>query len=295
MMYGKEICGGTYDTDLLKLERIHINGMRLTTGATARSNIAMLYADTGFNDIKTICNIAMLTMMHKIKHHNSPVYLQRLLPSTVQQVAPYNLRNKDDFDVPHHCTESYKRSFICASSYLWNTLPLETRNMQSLITFKDKIRRAKWANQILLYWTTLARGSSCSYLNRLQSTKRRLHLNLHVAADSKCECGAVREDAEHFFLHCPLYNDKRTEMCATISDVSKFDISALLHGDKTLNIDKIILYLVQSTNTLKTQKEPFLTVLLLLAKRLYIVSCILCLIGNKICLNQLTKIPWEKN
>ena len=80
MLYG----GGTYDSDLCKLEKIHVEGMRLITGATARSNIAKLYEDTSFCPFKTRCENAMLKMMYKIKNDLAPSYLKDLLPQKIR-------------------------------------------------------------------------------------------------------------------------------------------------------------------------------------------------------------------
>ena len=48
MYYAVEEWGGSYDSHLLKLEQIVVDGMRLVTGATARSNIVRLYDDTNW-------------------------------------------------------------------------------------------------------------------------------------------------------------------------------------------------------------------------------------------------------
>ncbi len=40
------IWGGTYNTDRNKLEKIQIDALRLITGATASSNISLLYNET---------------------------------------------------------------------------------------------------------------------------------------------------------------------------------------------------------------------------------------------------------
>jgi hypothetical protein len=64
MEYANVVWGGTYESDMLKLERIHIDGMRLVTGATARSNIANLYNETCWQSITEGCNNAMLVMMY---------------------------------------------------------------------------------------------------------------------------------------------------------------------------------------------------------------------------------------
>ena len=40
MYYGVEVWGGSFDSHLLKLEQLIVDGMRLITGATSRSNIS---------------------------------------------------------------------------------------------------------------------------------------------------------------------------------------------------------------------------------------------------------------
>ena len=46
MIYEVEVWGGSFDSHLLKLEQKIVDGMRLVTGATARSNYANLYKET---------------------------------------------------------------------------------------------------------------------------------------------------------------------------------------------------------------------------------------------------------
>ena len=43
MFYGIEVWGGFYQTHLNKLEQVIIDGLRIVTGATARSNVENLY------------------------------------------------------------------------------------------------------------------------------------------------------------------------------------------------------------------------------------------------------------
>ena len=46
MEYCIAVWGGTYDSNILKLERLNVEAQRLITDATARSNISNLYAET---------------------------------------------------------------------------------------------------------------------------------------------------------------------------------------------------------------------------------------------------------
>ena len=54
MEYASVVWGGTYDSDLCKLDQVQVEAMRLITGATARSSIKALYEETGW---PTLANV----------------------------------------------------------------------------------------------------------------------------------------------------------------------------------------------------------------------------------------------
>ena len=159
MEYAIIVWGGTFDSDLVKLEKIHVEGMRLITGATARSNIANLYNETGFIDIKTKCNNAMLIMLYKVKHNKCPPYLTHLLPHENQEIHAYNLRNKVDIIKPSTRLECFKRSFFPHSINLWNNLPLNVHSSTTIeIIWKTSETNLKCSS------------ASCQNAVRLQQT-----------------------------------------------------------------------------------------------------------------------------
>ena len=110
--YGNVIWGGTFDSDICKLERVHIEAMRLITGATAKSSISRLYVETGFQDIKTRCENAILLMFFKIKGGNCPSYLSGLLPPNVGETTYYTLRNRDNTKTLYTRLELFCKSFF---------------------------------------------------------------------------------------------------------------------------------------------------------------------------------------
>ena len=236
MEYANLVWGGTFDSDISKLEKIHVEGMRLVTGATARSNIANLYDETGFMDIKTKCNNAMLIMMHKIKHNKCPPYLLNLLPPDNQDIHTYNLRNKNDIIKPSTRLESFKRSFFPHAINLWNNLPLNVRSSPTIDSFKKCI---KWDQNelIMLYyygerWTAVHHSRmrlGCSKLNY------DLCYNLHVIDHSNCSCGAPVEDAHHFLFVCPNYNEIHTVLCNAVLPLCPFTQDTVLFGNNLLS------------------------------------------------------------
>lgn len=238
MQYASAVWGGTYDSDILKLERVHVEGMRLITGATARSNIANLYRETEFKDIRNLCNDTMLSLMYKIKHQSCPPNLTSLLPPETQEVSHYDLRNKNNITIPLNRLECYKRSFFPHVVSLWNKLPLTSRNLPSYDCFKRHLKPQKSELNTLYYygqrWPAVHHARmriGCSKLNY------DLCFNLHVINHSTCRCGATSEDANHFLLVCPLYDEQRVIMRASVQQVTTFDLATLLHGDPALSLD----------------------------------------------------------
>jgi hypothetical protein len=238
MEYASVVWGGSYDSDLLKLERIHVDGMRLVTGATARSNIAKLYNDVGWQSIKQRCDQAMLVMLYKIKNDQAPSYLYELLPPEFHEYVEYNLRNSQNIVLPFTRLESFRRSFFPSSVRLWNGLSVETRSCLTLAIFKMALRQDVDDANILYYygkrWASVHHARiriGCSKLNA------DLCLNLHVIDSANCLCGSTLEDAKHFFFHCPNYNNIRQDLFNDILQFSEVTLSILLHGNPDINVD----------------------------------------------------------
>jgi hypothetical protein len=141
MEYAIVVWGGSYATDILKLERIHVNGMRLVTGATAKSNIAKLYTDTSWPSMMVRRDNAMLIMLFKIKHQLAPSYLHELLPPENHELIGYNLRNNKNVVVPHTRLETFKRSFFPFSIRLWNSLSITVRTVATVSQFKHAVKQ----------------------------------------------------------------------------------------------------------------------------------------------------------
>ena len=79
-------------------------------------------------------------MMHSIVNNTAPEYLTSCFVRCCD-LTSYNLReNEYKVAVPQPCTEFYKRSLSYSGSVLWNSLPLEVRQLTSPSIFKGKLR-----------------------------------------------------------------------------------------------------------------------------------------------------------
>ena len=236
MEYAIVVWGGTYDSDILKLEKIHIDAMRLVTGATAKSNIASLYKDTGWSAFNQRKETSILVMFYKIKNGQAPEYLQNLLPPDNQDKSTYNLRNKQDLSIPFARLETYKRSFFPNAIRLWNSLPICVRSCQSIMEFKTALQQKPDDITVLYYygqrWAQIHHArlrTGCSKLNA------DLCYNLHVRNDPTCTCGHPCENASHFLFNCPNYAQIRNNMIQKISAITTVSLDIFLYGNRHLS------------------------------------------------------------
>ena len=83
------------------------------------------------------------TLMYKIANHSSPTYLNELF-TNVNQVHDYNLRDSNvNLKIPNPKTEYLKRSLTYSGAVLWNSLPSEIKEADSVNIFKNFIKHHK--------------------------------------------------------------------------------------------------------------------------------------------------------
>ena len=233
--YGDILWAGTYDSDLCKIDAIQVEAMRIVVGATARSNINLLYEETGWPTLSERRLFHVQKLMYKMVNNLAPNYLSDLLPDTVGQHVDYGLRNENSIRAPFTRTESYRRSFIPFGISTWNNLPAEIKRAPSLEAFVGATKPKRQARKLYeagsrltaLYQARTRLG--CSALNA------HLCLNLHVIQNPSCKCGYELEDPMHFYLQCPLYINERNKMNTVISNLTVVSLDHILYGDPELD------------------------------------------------------------
>ena len=239
MEYAIQVWGGTYDSDINKLEQIHVDGMRLVTGATARSNIANLYKETAWQSFRERRDNQMLVMLYKVKNRHVPDYLIELLPPENHEQVQYNLRNNHNIALPYSRLESFRRSFIPYAINLWNSLNGDVRIALSITEFKNALKKDCDEACILYYygkrWASVHHARmrlGCSKL------KADLFYKLHVEDSPTCSCGYASEDAEHFFFHCPNFADARAILIDKISAITMPTLKTILYCNSALLLNQ---------------------------------------------------------
>ena len=233
MEYANVVWGGSYDCDIAKLEAIHIDAMRLISGATARSHIENLYMEFNWLTIQERINIASLTIMYKIINGYSPTYLSNLIEHDENRF--YNFRQQRALRMPFCRLEVFKKSFFPRTINLWNDLPNHLQSVTSLEEFKRKFKPEQ--TELLLLYYYGERWPSVHHARmRLKCSKLNDDLcnQLHVIDYANCTCGAAVENAQHYLLDCPNYIAERLDLANGVSN-NNMTLQTLLFGNSNLS------------------------------------------------------------
>ena len=213
-----------------ELEAIQTEAARIVTGATKLCNIQGLMADLKWD------TLASRRKKHRLVQMNNgmtPDFLTSLIPPLSQ--VRYPLRNSDNIPLPVCRTQSYASSFLPATIRDWNSLPISTRQSESVPSFKYKLRTHS-AKPSLLYNVGSRRNQIMHCRLRLGCSSLNHDLHRKNIIDSPlCTCNAI-ENASHFLMICPLYSAQRQRCFSHIP--CALTLQNLLFGDEHLTFDQ---------------------------------------------------------
>ena len=165
----------------------------------------------------------------------SPSYLSSLVPSSVNNISAYNLRNSNDIQTIFSRTTQYFNSFLPSVIREWNDLSLDIKVSASVSSFK---RRLKERNRIVPKFYYVGNRKLQILHTRLRTKCSSLNHDLflkHITESPLCRCGAV-ETTEHFLIACHLYDNQRTDLINVVSQQSTVTFQILLYGSNLLSL-----------------------------------------------------------
>jgi hypothetical protein len=258
--YGDILFAGTYDSDLCKLDRLQVDAMRVVTGATEKSNIALLYEDLDWISLEQRRNHHCLALLYKVLNGQAPRYLYDLLPQRPQRQGGRNLRSNENelLPVPFTRTETFRSSFVPFCIRLWNKLDKKLRDSPTLDSFKSALKGQKTERNKLYYFGKRLPAIHHARL-RIGCSKLNAHLclNLHVVPSPQCQCGSPLEDPTHFFFSCPALHAQRQSLLRSVALVSNnINLNTLLKGDPDISFEDNKL-LFEAVHTFITDSHRF--------------------------------------
>lgn len=202
-----------------KLESIQYDAARTCLGALSTTSRTNLLNETGWDTLAVRRQVHKTTFFYKIINNLVPTYLQRLCPPTVAQMTRYNLRNRNNQILIPARTTRYRESFLPSTTSLWNSLPLELRNTETLEGFKRKmIAYFSTATPPPSWYSTGYRYPNILHTRlRLDNTGLNSHLFKYGRSDiCACACGHNSETMKHYLLECPNYATPRDTLLVAI-------------------------------------------------------------------------------
>ena len=177
-----------------------------------------------------------LIIAYKINNEITQEYLNNVFSETVGLSTPFNLRNRNDYNVLNTRTELFRNSYIPSCIILWNNLPEHIRNSDTLTSFKSQLTNHCFKpSKITCFYTTGSRLLSVLH-SRLRNNCSNLNDDLfsnHLRPNAICEnCGHEREDAEHYFMQCPSYTNERLLLFRATRHLHPLSVDTLLRGGK---------------------------------------------------------------
>jgi hypothetical protein len=214
------------------LEKVQMNAARIVTGATAKSSSEGLYNETSWEPLADRRAFHRLVEFYKILNDKAPTYLKELLPEQVNQRTTYMLRNRGNLDIPRTRLNCLTNSFFPSAARSWNELSQEIKSLPTVNAFKNR-HASQLSKSNPLYYSG-GRLENCMHARlRIKNSplKADLFNELHVIDSPLCPCGAqVEEDAEHFFLECPLFDVQRRDLQTNLLPYVINNCDYLLYG-----------------------------------------------------------------
>jgi len=141
ILYGVEVYANTTLNHLSKLIVLNNKLLRILQNKSVKTHNSELYRTYSTLPIHLLHNYQLLVFIHKYVHQRTklPAVFSTYLEEN-KLVHHYNTRQKEDFHTNVVQSEMGKRAVKYKGSLLWNNLPAELKEIQSLRSFKYKLR-----------------------------------------------------------------------------------------------------------------------------------------------------------
>lgn len=183
--------------------------------------------------------------MYKLNNGLLPEEFSNIFPQLVGSTNNYNLRNADNFITVQRRTTLFSNSFIPSATALWNTLPLEFRQSESVSSFKYKLKTTLYKQNKVPDYFFIGNRSLSVFHARLRNGCSNLNGDLfanHLRLSGLCQCEREMEDAEHYFFKCRLYTEQRIILFHATRPYHPLNLRTLLFGNNLSSEDNVIIF-----------------------------------------------------
>ena len=185
-----------------------------------------------------------------------PNYLIDMLPGLVANRNPYHRRRPLERNISRCKTELYKKSFVPSTTLLWNSLPDNIKESDSISSLKHYLSSEDPIVPSYFYYGERKEQVMHCRLRLGLSDLRNDMFNRHLIDDPLCACGAGAETAGHYLLSCYMYDEPRTAIIFQLPPEHR-TIEILLNGTNELGAKENIL-IFQTVHAFISESNRFL-------------------------------------
>ncbi len=151
--YASAVWDGCTEYEKSALEKLQNEAARIVTGLTRSVSLEHLRQEIGWQSLSIRRSVQKLSIMYKAANNETPSYISNLIPPEIQNITNYNLRNRQNINIPYSRLEISKRSCIPSAINLWNNIEPSVRNTETLKQFKSNITKQLYTEyNIPLYY-----------------------------------------------------------------------------------------------------------------------------------------------
>ena len=221
-----------YQADIL--ENLNQDAMRTIVGTVRGTSHDKLYKEAGFITLKERRKRHKLILYFKYVNNLLPEHVNIKFPELISELNPYHRRRSYNRQIPLSRTELYKTSFFPSSTELWNSLPDNIKTLNSISAFKRYLSRND--HTVPQYYYTGDRIPQILQC-RLRLSMSDLNSDLfhrHLSDNLPCACTSPIEDANHYLLKCPLYENVRKTTIGILPPIAQ-NCQTLLCGNDSFS------------------------------------------------------------
>jgi hypothetical protein len=142
-------------------------------------------------------------------------------------------------------TTTYQKYFFPQTITDWNNLDNGTKNLPSLNSFKDNLKKTSSPKPNPLFHHDCSKAAINHTRIRLGLSGLSAHrFNYNHIQDPSCPtCDAAREDSTHFFLLCPTYSTQRLNFIINVCEIlfdNDIEVDFRKRGFRTFLIDTML-------------------------------------------------------
>ena len=172
------------------------------TGASKHVSLHAFYEEVNRDPLETRHRKHRLLLLYKMFINLLPEYLSSLIPHTVNTLSQNNLPNTHNIQTVDSRTSQYFNSSSPSAIREWNNLPLDVRNIDSVIIFKRKLNSDMKATPRYFYAGNRRAQVLHTRLRKKYSSLNDDLFQKRITDSPLCLCGNV-ENTDHNFMRNP--------------------------------------------------------------------------------------------